>query len=260
VREDLERRLQRLVRMRSRNCYICQFHGSLVPKTHNPVRLGSVNATVGTCHLCSVWACAWHGHLYGVFECAKCTPGAAIADAMTDVSVVGAEAVVASTYFRDGLNGYASEVVGEALRRILTAHPEPVDRRLPIDPGNDEPNLITNLAGVIYRHLSRTARPELPANVTETEIAAVGAAVRSTFVNRMFRAEHDEDSRRVLAAALQMAYELAGEHFPERSDSSRELFMRWKPPWRVAQPLLLHPTVWLLATACELVLNGAPDE
>ncbi|WP_406802871.1 hypothetical protein [Mycobacterium sp. SMC-17] len=175
-----------------------------------------------------------------------------MSDVITDNPIIGFEAVLASQLFTRRLSDYTSTVIGTAVNRILDAHPEPSSSALKINPAPDEPNLVTNLAGVIDRLRGRT-KSAGPTNVSATDIAAMSALVRSAFAGRMLRREYDEDMRTALAGALVMAYELAGEQFEE--DPGHLFLGELKPPWEIRHPLLLHPAVWLLATACELAMQ-----
>lgn len=79
-------------------CYVCAYKRTEKPGTLQSLPSGSLagqNDDLGTCSICSVWACSIHGTRYGLFECAICTPATAVKQAIVVGSAGNASAAIA---------------------------------------------------------------------------------------------------------------------------------------------------------------------
>ncbi|MCX4625469.1 hypothetical protein [Streptomyces sp. NBC_01443] len=242
------------------SCYLCAYGASETPDVLQPLPPDSpsgANDDLGTCKLCSVWACSLHGTRYGAFECAVCTPASATQQALVAGTVGNAAATQAHVI---GLQA-SDDVRGgvrNALRAVLFDHQRAsatrADTRSLVAQGEGEPNLVANLADVIYQQIdSRSVAAVRGRQRGNVSFDAVGGAVRAAFLGREFL-EATEDAETTVAGALLLAYHIANaDADAQRLDDSRYwTTVEVRPPWKVSRPVLLDPVMWMMGTAYAL--------
>lgn len=242
------------------SCYLCAYEASETPKVLQqlpPNSPSGANDDLGTCSLCSVWACSGHGTVYGAFECAMCTPASATQQALVAGTVGNAAAAQAHLIGRQASDAQR-RAVQNALRVVLTHHQRASetreDTRSLVAQGEGEPNLITNLAEVIYQQTeSRSVAAVRTPQRGTVSFDAVGGAVRAAFLGREFL-EATEDAVTTVAGALLLAYHIAdADAGAQRADDSRDwMTVEVRPPWEVSRPVLLDPVMWMMGTAYAL--------
>jgi hypothetical protein len=265
------------------SCYLCAYKRSEKPRTLQSLPSGSPagqNDELGTCAICSVWACSIHGTLYGVFECAICTPARSVKEATVAGSAGNASAAMA---YLVGLG--ASPIVrarmGRALELVVGAGRQQSDRqednRLLVVPGAEEPNLVTNLAEVIRGPASgprafvpavratswaagsmvdearlEEAQPTGAVPSGAISIDAVGGSVREAFRGSRFL-EPIREAETIATGSMLLAYSLAEETIAtQRGEQPSDwpgLVDEFRAPWQVSHPVLLDPVMWMMGTA-----------
>lgn len=245
------------------SCYLCAYLRTESPEEGQVLPHGSPVGTyedLGTCYMCSIWACSAHGTRYAKFECAICTPATAADDAMSANAVGGPAAVLAHLVGMNSSRALYGQVT-VALQKVVTASQQPTDEvsaRSLVAPLRGEPNLIINLAEEIRHQQFLRGETVVRAIPVDGEafgpvsLDAIGGAVRARFTGRMLAAP-TEDAVTTATGALLLGYSLA-----ERDVAGRrqEDPIGWPPgidglrrPWQVSRPIFLDPVLWMLGTA-----------
>ena len=269
------------------SCYLCAYKRTEKPGTLQSLPSGSLagqNDDLGTCSVCSVWACSIHGTRYSLFECAICTPAKATTQATVAGSAGNASAAIAYLVGSQA-NPAVQGRTQRALDLVVSAGRQPVDGqedtlRLVV-PGEGEANLVTNLAEVI-RELGgprafvpavratswaagsmadearlEEAEPTGPAPSGAVSIDAIAGSVREAFRDRQFLERTSEEIERVAVTiavgSLLLAYSLAEETIANRRAEQPAawpgLVDGFPAPWEVSHPVLLDPVMWMMGTA-----------
>jgi hypothetical protein len=263
------------------SCYLCAYNQPQLPSKSLPAGSpAGQNDDLGTCSVCSVWACSMHGTRPSLFECAICTPATAAKQAVVAGSAGNAAAAVAhlvgsqaTTVLRDR--------VGAALELVVANGRQQVDgqgdNRSVVAPGTGQVNLVTNLADVI-RGPAGGPRAFVPAvRVTNREggsmvdeaaldeavpigevpagaisIDVLGGAVREAFTGREL-IYPTPDAVTIATGSLLLAYSLADETIAARRSEHPAYWPRLEDalpaPWEVSHPVLLDAVIWMVGTA-----------
>lgn len=242
------------------SCYLCAYGAQQTPQILMqlpPSSPNSANDDLGTCKKCSVWACSLHGTRYGGFECAKCTAGSATQQALVAGTVGNAAAAQAhligrqaSPAQRGTVRNALSLVLADYERASVTHE----DTRSLVAQEVGEPNLITNLAEVMYQQAdSRSVAAIRTLHSGTVSFDAVGGAVRAAFLGREFP-EPTEDAETTVTGALLLAYHIADADADagRPDDSQYWKAVEFRPPWKVSRPILLDPVMWMMGTAYAL--------
>ena len=204
-------------------CYVCAYNSRYRLLNPHPLpddtpALPRVDP-VGTCKRCSVWACSQRGRRLVEFKCAMCVPGEAAEDALGahPNPAAAAEALqIGRRYSRSDRHG--NRTMRIALSRIV-----------------EDRSLTLNFAATVYEMRGQQTDGDIR-GITPEYIEAVSSSVKSTFEEPpILTGPRAPD---VLLGAIWMAYAVAD---PDAAPG--------QPPWQLAAPTLLDPTIWLVAVA-----------
>lgn len=253
-------------------CYLCAYLLSSVPLTPKPLPPKSpvlIREPLGTCWKCSISACGAHATRYGQFECAICTPAVAAQTAL------GAPPVPVGPGSPGDSTGSAATLARFVGRNASSAQKErvevAVDRiredvaRAPIDSLDEstigEPNLVSNLAGVIRKEEPNIAFvPEVNPEIWYADatppppgisIDALAAAVRGTFIGAGIEATTRPSTVEVITGAMLLAVTVANQPTPPapKLDSVDPAEIDVPAPWEMTHPALLDPVMWMIIVA-----------
>lgn len=209
-------------------CYVCV---NLLKQTPPPPRSlpprSPANGAIGTCRNCSVWACSQHGVRLWGFICAICRPALATTKAL---GVGGDEAAAeAARAIGATQDQFDIERVEATIHAIVASSS---------GDGRDDRTLVADLKSVIMTRSEGYLGQGLPPGYLD----GVSGAVRTTLAGRNL--SPSPDAALIVAGALTMAYALA-----DPSDSDSHNPQSFRPPWRVANPMLLDAIMWLATAA-----------
>jgi len=206
------------------SCYLCAYLLNYSPSRtdarpwNSPV---GADQALGTCHVCSVWACSTHGTRYEPFECAICTP----AEAVKYATGIGADQVAAEIA-RTAANSDVPTDLDAAISSLT-----PPDRREVV---------VGSMQEQIPEPSDTSARLS-PYGFHAPNPRVIGAAARSAFGNG--RLAPRSDAAVIVWGAFNLAYSIAD---PEFWPSAIQR------PWNVPYPQLIDPVLWLVETALYL--------
>jgi hypothetical protein len=232
-------------------CYLCAYQKTNRPKRLDPLPPASPVAPgedIGSCSACSVAACSLHGSRYGTFKCAMCEAARAALSAMAnsdggDGPDVAQARIVGAVATRAQRN--AAQV---ALHRIADDYKRAQGRPAEGLLDDERPNLVTDLASAVRGAASREVMELTVEEEPERGVSleAIGAAVRSTFAD-VAAVRPGAGAVKVATGALLMAVVVA--HRANEGGRVAPAEVDVPPPWRVTDPPLVDPVIWLLATA-----------
>ena len=252
------------------SCYLCAYQKTHVPKRPVPLPAGSPASPtdpLGTCGMCSVFACSGHGSRYGQFLCAMCRAGTAIATVVAPSASAGEQgaatraAVEVARRVGEETSRDRQERVYAALVRITSDAAQGREPALRVV--EPRANLVWDFAGAIEPAVGRRggnlpavrdpARARLLNDVpgpVEISLDAVSGAIRGQFAAAP--ATHvTGDSAVVVAGALVMAVAVADD--PDATESGSVVAhpseIEIPAPWDMSHPILLTPAAWLIAAA-----------
>ena len=251
-------------------CYLCAYLSGRTPATPRPLPPTSPVATgdeLGTCWKCSISACAAHASRYGRYECAICTPAAAAEMALgaaprlpAGAPNTQASAVRVARLVGENSSSNQKQRVRQAIDRLREDQSRPYIEGL--DPfGNEEPNLIWNLAGVI-----REEAPDLQfvpkvrdydwEDVTgqaqgELSVDAIAATARERLLGADIGAQLRPSTTDTVTGALLLAVTVADQAATGPGDrgSVDPSSIDVRAPWAMTHPALLDPVMWPIAVA-----------
>jgi hypothetical protein len=240
------------------SCYLCAYQRAEKPEHGDTLPGGSEHVdAVGTCSICWVWACALHGTRYSQFECAICTPAAAVLGAITaPAEAAASSAAVAMVRSVDrNIPSSTTARMGEALERIRHDQERAEEPREPSEARAE--NIMTDLAGVLRERAD--VRSIVPARTGDDErpplsLDGISASVRARFAG-LHIAEPSPEVSRLVASALLAGQQIADARgTPTRHwlKNAAELPPEVVPPWQTRNPALLDPVLWLVGSAYHL--------
>jgi hypothetical protein len=251
------------------SCFLCAYGRNRKPKSPNRgrgVTPPPPPETLGTCWRCQVHACTAHGARAGQFVCAICEGADVVQNtiapdpdalSITAGGTIPRAAVVGRAASRELL-----QTVEEALRMIedTGGGPRPdVGKRLELAlPREGEPDLVFNLSEAIRavadRERARAEEAGEPAvaaegleALPEELVDSVGGTVRELFAGREIVLS--AAAVQIVTGALVLAVDIA-------DDSDDPYAAALLPPWRMSDPVLLDPVMWMVSTAVNAVTMG----
>jgi hypothetical protein len=263
-------------------CYLCAYQLGIDPDARKELPDGAppwARYALGTCAICSVWACSRHGTRYGQFECAICTPASATKQALSPPSPGGEQGATNTTAaaIAYAVGVQASEEMKQTVRSALgsiSEHQRPDVSRVEAlgyaAPRSGDPDLLLNFSEVIRARtgeegdfLPGVSRGRLEAfgpggapgpweEEAAVSIDAVGAAVRDAFAGRPI--ELTGHAVEIVTGALLLSMAVANRprtvaQGPGLVGAALEAEVA--RPWDITHPVLLDPVMWVVATAYE---------
>jgi hypothetical protein len=215
----------------------------------------TVGDPLGTCSRCSVWACSLHGVRYAKFECAMCTPAAAVVATMATSSPEAAERSSAASLAHQVGRGLPRIVIERMTTAVNRIREDQTRGReiVSVETSDARPNIVTDLATVLeeYAGLPRFFRTDTRGGeVLSTE--AIAAAVRDQFAEIEPRGTSYSTTVTV-AGAMMLGNGVANRDFEQdRHWLQQPVDLDAEPPWAARYPQLLDPVMWLIGTAYHL--------